>query len=134
MHGKDKRESQNDKTGVQGDSGVVLFHCLDTVHSEWCKPMSVENPMSLPCVISDMVKGTDVKLPDFSEQLTEAQKSETELIKLCAKALSVEEANKVSVCDFVQDYVLMSKYKPPEIHASDEWRLLSQIVVLSKYR
>ncbi len=53
------------------------------------------------------------------------------------KALSDEEAGKVPVCYFVQDDVLMRKYRkfiPPEIPVGDEWRVLRQIVVPSKYR
>ncbi len=59
----------------------------DTVYNEWCKPESVENPTCVPCVIPGMVKGADLKLPSAREELIKSQKSGTELIELCDKAL-----------------------------------------------
>ena len=68
------------------------------------------------------------------EELIEAQKSDTDLVDLCNKALTVEDADKVPVCYFAKYVVLMRKYRPPNIPATDEWKVYRQIVVPSKYR
>ena len=107
----------------------------ETVYSDWCEPLDhVENPTSTPCVLPELVKGVDLKLPNGREELIKAQKSDTDLVELCNKALSVEEADKVPVCYFVKDGVLMRKYRPPNIPATDEWKVYRQIVVLKKYK
>ncbi len=38
------------------------------------------------------------------------------------------------MCYFVNDGVLMRKYRPPEIPVTDEWRAYRQIVVPTNYR
>ena len=85
-------------------------------------------------MLPELVKGVDLKLPNDREELIKAQKSDTDLVELCNKALSVEEADKVPVCYFVKDGVLMRKYRPPNIPATDEWKVYRQIVVPTKYR
>ncbi len=75
-----------------------------------------------------------MKLSNGREELIEAQQSHSDLIELYNKALLVDEADKVPVCYFVKDVVLMRKYRPPEIPATDEWKVYRQIVVPSKYR
>ncbi len=133
MARRTKRESQEDETGVHGENGVDLS-LSDTLYNELCKPESVENPTRAPRVKPDMVKGADLKLPSGREELIKAQKSDTGLINLYDKALSVEEADKVPVCYFVQDGVLVRKYRAPEIPASDEFKVLKQIMAPTKYR
>ncbi len=91
--------------------------------------LKIKYPTRVPCVKPDMVKGADLKLPSGREELIKAQKSDTELINVCDKALSVEEADKVPVCYFVEDSVLMRKYRPPGIPASDEFKVFIQILV-----
>ncbi len=46
-------------------------------------------------MLPELVKGVDLKLPNGREGLIEAQKSDTDLVGLYNKALSVEEADKV---------------------------------------
>ncbi len=75
-----------------------------------------------------------MKLPNGREDAIEAQKSDTDLIELHKKALSVEEADKVPMCYFEKDGALMRKHRSPEIHATDKWKVYRQIVVPSKYR
>ncbi len=133
MPRKAARESQSDVTDVQGDTdGDVTLS--ETVYSDWCEPLDVENPTIRPCVLPELVKGVDLKLPNGTEELIKAQKSDTDLVQLCNKALSVEAADKVPVCYFVKDGVLMRKYRPPNIPATDEWKVYRQIVVLTKYK
>ncbi len=85
-------------------------------------------------MLPELVKGVDLKLPTGKEELIKAQKSKTDLIALYNKVLSVEEAYQVPVCYFVQDDILMKKDRPPEIPATNGWKVYRQIVVPTKYR
>ncbi len=60
-------------------------------------------------MLPELAKGVDLKLPNGREELIEAQKSDTDLVELCNQALSVEKADMVPVCYFVEDGVLMRK-------------------------
>ncbi len=60
-------------------------------------------------MLPELVKGVDLKLLNNRKELFEAQKSDTDLIELYNKALSVQEADKVPVSYFVKDGVLMTK-------------------------
>ncbi len=86
--------------------------------SDCCDPVFVENPISVPRVVPELIKGVGMKFPNGKEVIIEAQKSDTDLIDLSNKALSVEQADNVPVCYFVKDDVLMRKYRPPEISST----------------
>ncbi len=133
MDKKAKRESQSDATDVHGgtDGDMTLS---ETVYNDWCEPVGVENHTTAACVLPELLKGIDLKLPDGLEELIEVQKSDTDLIELYNKALSVEEADKVPVCYFESDCVLMRKYRPPDTLATDEWKVYRENIVPSKYR
>ena len=119
MSKKAERESQSDVTGVQGDTNGDMT-LSETVYSDWCEPMFVESPTVAPCVLPDLVKSTDLKLPNCREDFIEVQKSGTDLIELYSKVLSVDKADKVPMCYSVKDGVLMRQYRPPEIPETDE--------------
>ncbi len=74
----------------------------ETVYSDWCEPLNVANPTTTLCVLPELVKGVDLKFPTGREELIGAQKSDTDLVELYSKALSVEEVDKVPVCSFVK--------------------------------
>ncbi len=94
---KAKRESQSGITDVQCDTDGDMT-LSETAYSDWCEPMTAENPTSASCVLPELVMGVDLKLPNGREELIEAQKSDKGLSELCKKALSVEETDKVAVC------------------------------------
>ena len=52
-------QSQDHKHGVQDDAGVDMS-LSNTVYNDWCKRVSIENPTSVPCVMSDMVQDGDL--------------------------------------------------------------------------
>ncbi len=79
MTKKAERESHSDVTDVQGDTEGVLT-LSETVYSDWCEPLAVENPTSTLCVLPELVKGVDLKLPNGREELIKAQKSDTDLV------------------------------------------------------
>ncbi len=93
------------------------------MYSDWHETLSVENTATTLCVLLELVKGVDGKLPNGREKPIEAQKSDTDLVELYNKALSVEEADKVPVCYFVKDGVLMSEYRHPEIPATGKCKV-----------
>ncbi len=106
----------------------------ETVCSDWCEPVCVENRTSELCVSLKLLKVFDLKLANGGEEVIRAQTSDKELIELYKKALSVEEAGKGAMYYFVKDGVLMRKFRPPAISAINEEKVYKQIVVPSKYR
>ena len=49
------------------------------------------------------------------------------------RALTLQEAEEVTVCFYKQNGVLMRKWRPPDAPASDEWQVVHQIVVPKVY-
>ena len=74
------------------------------------------------------------QLPCGREMLIEQQKADPDLVELREKALTPDEATLVPICYFVKSGVLMRKFRPPEVPAEDEWKVIYQIVVPSPYR
>ena len=68
------------------------------------------------------------------QQLISEQEKDPELSLLCKSALSEDEISQVPVCYFKKSGVLMRKWRPKEVPASDEWQVLYQIVVPPVYR
>ncbi len=54
MDKKFERESQSDVTGVQDDTDGDMT-LSETVYSDWCEPMSVENTTAAPCALPGIV-------------------------------------------------------------------------------
>ena len=80
--------------------------------------------------------GHDVQPPGLSpSKLVMEQERDPEILNLKKGAVSEREAEKVPVCYFVNSSnVLMRKWRPPNVPASQEWRVVYQIVVLPPYR
>ena len=72
--------------------------------------------------------------PLTKERLSSVQKLDQEFVLLCFKSFLVEEAEKVSVCYFIKDKVLMRKWRPPDAAVEDEWKVVYQIVVPEVYQ
>ena len=64
-----------------------------------------------------------------TQRLILDQDKDQEIRKLSQHALDEKEASKVPVCYFVKDGVLMRKWRPPDVEASHEWKIIHQIVV-----
>ena len=86
---------------------------------------------SLSSVPSDKLHNTDSL---STNQLIIAQANDPELKSLIKKSLSLAEANKVPVCYFKQNGILMRKWRPVDASADDEWQVVHQIVVPKVYR
>lgn len=68
------------------------------------------------------------------ENLLLAQKEDPDLAPLLRSALSEKEAETVPICYYIQNDILMRKYRPPYVPADEEWKVLHQVVVPSLYR
>jgi len=62
------------------------------------------------------------------------QRKDPEIRKLFDIALSQEDINKEPVGYYERDGVLMRKYRPPYVPASDSWKVLDQVVIPACYR
>ena len=81
-----------DHSDVQGNTNCHMTFS-ETLYNDWCEPLSVENPTTAPRTLPELVKDVDLKLPNSRKELIEAQRSDTDLVELYNKALSVEEGD-----------------------------------------
>ena len=86
----------------------------------------------VPSVNEDK-KGHD-KDPLTRDKLIVEQKRDPVLVELCSQSLSQQEAEKVPVCFYMKDGVLMRKWRPPDVGVEEEWKVVHQIVVPKVYR
>ena len=68
------------------------------------------------------------------QQLVEEQKKDPELAKLRETAMSPQEVEHVSSGYYIKDDTLFRKWKPPDATNDEEWRIVHQIVVPTRYR
>ena len=68
------------------------------------------------------------------QQLISKQKDDPDIRKLCHRALSPQEAQEIPTCFYVQDGVLMRKWRPPDAPADEDWQVIHQVVVPRVYR
>ena len=78
--------------------------------------------------------GHNGQLPSGREALMKAQKADPEVRDLVGQAVTPQEVETVPVCYFLKSGILMRKYRPPEVPADDEWKVVYQIVVPNCYR
>ena len=72
---------------------------------------------------------TDKYLSMTREQLIKEQEADTELGCLIERAMDEEEAARYGNCFYIKSGVLMRKWRPPDVPALDEWRVVHQIVL-----
>ena len=63
------------------------------------------------------------------EQLIKEQETDTELSCLMEEVVDEEEATTYGNCFYIKSGVLMRKWRPPDISASDDWQVVHQIVL-----
>lgn len=56
-----------------------------------------------------------------------------ELKQLVKEAVSEEEMVKHAHCFYTKSGILMKKWRPPDLPATEEWQILHQIVLLKKF-
>ena len=84
-------------------------------------------------VFTKLVYGDD-DVSYSREKLKELQKRDEDLSSLRKEALSESEIKEVPVGYFLKDGILMRKYRPPEVPATEEWSVIQQVVVPKPYR
>ena len=72
--------------------------------------------------------------PSISTNLLEQQREDPEILPLFENALSEAEAEEESECFFIQNNILMRKYRPPRVPAEEDGEVFFQIVVPKKYQ
>ena len=68
------------------------------------------------------------------EQLLSEQTKDPDIVRLSKRALSLDEADKVGECFYIQDGILMRKWRPPDTPPNEVWQVVHQIVVPVAYR
>ena len=71
--------------------------------------------------------------PLSHNKLVIEQDNDPELKDLGQRALTLQEAEEVPVCFYKQYVVLMRKWRPPDVPASNEWQVVHQILVPKIY-
>ena len=80
----------------------------------------------------DKLNGRDCSSDVLSrEKLIGEQENYPELLLLSQNVLSSNEADKVSVCYFKRNGVLMRKWRPPDGLLDEDWKVVHQIVIHS---
>lgn len=74
------------------------------------------------------------KLSLSREQLIVEQRKDEKMSSLFEAVVPVEQIECVSQGYFVEDGVLMRKWRPSNAAAADEWQIVKQVVVPSSYR
>ena len=92
-----------------------------------------DSPTSANYTAEQQVNELNVHSALSQQDLIKEQAGDSEVQSLSRYALSDKEAAVMPVCYFWKQGVLMRKWKPPEVPASDEWKVVYQIVLLHKY-
>ena len=88
----------------------------------------------LPSAPSPDVDEDQNKKSGFTRyQLIQAQKEDPEVSKLIDRVIDRDQVDTVAMCYFKQNGILMRKWRPPDVPAEDEWKVMYQIVVRSMY-
>lgn len=129
MFPKDNSLMTNDnqkKLELSEESGtipeVIVTNEPDLLRSQGSESQP-QNP-SMPCSIDMTAKGS----------LISSQEHDPTLAGVRERILSESEAAMTRVCYYKKDGVLMRKWSSLDVPASDEWRVVNQIVVPEKYQ
>ncbi|PWI46234.1 hypothetical protein CEE45_17880, partial [Candidatus Heimdallarchaeota archaeon B3_Heim] len=68
------------------------------------------------------------------KRLREEQEKDPDCIRLKLKAMTEEEAQAVPNGYYIQQEILLRKWRPPEVPANEDWKVVRQIVIPSNYR
>ena len=93
-----------------------------------------DSPTSSNHTAEQQVNEMNVHSALSRQDLIEEQAGDSEVQSLSCYAVSEKEAAVIPVCYFWKQGVLMRKWRPPEVPASEEWKVVYQIVLPHKYR
>ena len=83
---------------------------------------------------NDLFTNNNLSQSISKSNLIAAQHKDPEISTLFEKAVEKCELSNDSVCYFVQNDILMRKWRPPDVSADDEWAVKYQIVIPKVYR
>ena len=73
-------------------------------------------------------------VPVTREMLIDVKENYSKLVSFMSRAVNVEEIADTPVCFYVKSGILMRKFRPPEVPASETWREVHQNVVPTCYK
>lgn len=122
-----------DRSGHRLDSGSSKSSCFDELSDTFLGAVFDQHVSSLPQEF-----GNDLQVSDglslSRKQLITEQSSDPEIAELREKALPNDEIVKVPVGFYLEDGVLMRKWRPPDIPANEDLAVINQVVVPKVYR
>ena len=77
---------------------------------------------------------SESKLSLSRQKLIDRQQSDPEIISLLDRVVPEDELDNIPVAYYLRDGVLMRKWRPTDIPASEDWAVVHQIVVPENYR
>ncbi|CAI9725178.1 Hypothetical predicted protein [Octopus vulgaris] len=77
---------------------------------------------------------SDAEVKADKKTLILKQKEDCRLSKIYTRASSEKEAEKLRICSYFHEGVLMGKWRPHDVPASDHWQVKEKIVVRKEYR
>ena len=86
---------------------------------------------------TQLIPAHDISVCNFTlsrQELIKEQNKDAEIRNLYQHALDEADISTVPRCYFLKEGVLMRKWRPPTIPASQEWNVIYQIIIPQKYR
>eukprot|EP00066_Takifugu_rubripes_P025346 XP_011614612.1 PREDICTED: uncharacterized protein LOC105418111 [Takifugu rubripes] len=106
--------------------------CPDEVSDTLLETLFEQDRDSSPVKVTEDPHVSDAL--SLSRQLIMEQSNDAEIAKLREDALSEDEIARVPVGYYLKDKVLMRKWHPPDIPASEDWAVVHQVIVPKAYR
>ena len=119
---------------AKNDSTQNDQHANDIDLADSCLAKFVENDKVATSNESDLFTNKILSQSISKSNLITEQHKEPEISTLFEKAVEESELSKNPVCYFVQNDVLMRKWRPPDVSAEDKWAVRHQIVIPKVYR
>ena len=119
---------------AKNDSTQNDQHANDIDLADSCLAKFFENDKVATSNESDLFTNKILSQPISKSNLITEQHKDPEISTLFEKAVEESELSKNPVCYFVQNDILMRKWRPPDVSAEDEWAVKHQIVIPKVYR
>ena len=126
-------------TSISADQGDTLEGVTNTFLDGEVDGEHEASDVSVPNVsVESVPQGVDDHSGSGSllsrEALIREQERDKEISKLTLHAIDEKEATTVPGCYFWKSGILMRKWRPPEVPASHEWKVVYQVVLPPMYR
>ena len=95
---------------------------------------TVKNPTDKSIIQTETPNKEGKETPLNRAKLIKEQEKDPELAPLFQLTLPKEELDKVATGYYVNNGILMRKWKPPKVPSNEEWSVVEQILVPKLYR